>query len=60
MGLFRPIYREVIKSDMRVVVHKTCDLAAENFMISMAAEGYDTCPMEGSDTCRIKKLLGLP
>lgn len=59
-GLFRPIYREVRKSDMRVVVHKTCALAAENFMISMAAEGYDTCPMEGSDTWRVKKLLELP
>ncbi|WP_313791584.1 nitroreductase family protein [Allomuricauda sp. SCSIO 64092] len=29
-------------------------------MISMAAIGYDTCPMEGSDTLRIKKILGLP
>ena len=45
---------------MRIVAHKTCGLAAENFMISMAAEGYDTCPMEGSDTLRVKKLLGLP
>jgi nitroreductase len=26
----------------------------------MAAEGYDTCPMEGSDTLRVKKLLSLP
>ena len=60
MGLFKSIYREVRKSDMRVVVHKTCALAAENFMISMAAEGYDTCPMEGSDTWRVKRLLGLP
>lgn len=60
MGLFKPIYREVRKSDMRVVVHKTCALAAENFMISMAAEGYDTCPMEGSDTWRVKRLLNLP
>lgn len=50
IGLFKPIYREVRSKDMRVVVHKTCALAAENFMISMAAEGYDTCPMEGSDT----------
>jgi nitroreductase len=60
IGLLKPIYREVRRSDMRVVVHKTCALAAENFMISMAAEGYDTCPMEGSDTWRVKKLLGLP
>ena len=59
-GLFRPIYREVRAQDMRVVVHKTCGLAAQNFMISMAAHGYDTCPMEGSNTWRVKQLLGLP
>ncbi len=29
-------------------------------MISMAAIGYDTCPMEGSDTKMIKSILGLP
>ena len=60
IGIFKPMYREVRKSDMRIVAHKTCGLAAQNFMISMAAEGYDTCPMEGSDTWRVKKLLGLP
>ena len=60
IGLFKPIYREVRKSDMRIVAHKTCGLAAQNFMISMAAEGYDTCPMEGLDTWRVKKLIGLP
>ena len=60
IGIFKPIYRQVRNSDMRIVAHKTCGLAAENFMISMAAEGYDTCPMEGSDTWRVKNLLGLP
>ncbi|WP_299050250.1 nitroreductase family protein [uncultured Polaribacter sp.] len=60
IGIFKPIYRQVRKSDMRIVAHKTCGLAAENFMISMAAKGLDTCPMEGSDTLRIKKLLKLP
>ncbi|WP_047790354.1 nitroreductase family protein [Tenacibaculum mesophilum] len=60
VGLFRPIYREVRNSDMRIVAHKTCGLAAQTFMLSMAAEGYDTCPMEGSDTRRVKRLLGLP
>jgi len=60
VGLFKPIYREVRQSDMRIVAHKTCGLAAQNFMISMAAVGYDTCPMEGSDTWRVKRLLGLP
>ncbi|PQJ75100.1 nitroreductase family protein [Polaribacter gangjinensis] len=60
VGIFRPIYREVRNSDMRIVAHKTCGLAAQTFMLSMAAAGYDTCPMEGSDTLRVKKLLGLP
>lgn len=60
MGIFKPIYREVRSKDMRVVAHKSTALAAQTFMLSMAAEGYDTCPMEGSDTWRVKKVLGLP
>ncbi|MEY8847501.1 nitroreductase family protein [Psychroserpens sp. XS_ASV72] len=60
VGLFRPIYRQTRQSDMRIVAHKSAGLAAENFMISMAAIGYDTCPMEGSDTLRVKQILGLP
>ena len=60
IGLFRPIYKEVRNSDMRIVAHKSAGLAAQNFMISMAAIGYDTCPMEGSDTSRVKKILDLP
>ncbi|MDV7139008.1 nitroreductase family protein [Maribacter sp. TH_r10] len=60
VGLFRPIYRQVRKSDMRIVAHKSAALAAQNFMISMSAVGYDTCPMEGSDTLRIKRILDLP
>ncbi|MDA0779105.1 MAG: nitroreductase family protein [Bacteroidetes bacterium] len=60
VGLFRPVYRQTRWSDLRVVAHKSAALAAQNFMISMAAVGYDTCPMEGSDTLRIKKILNLP
>lgn len=59
-GLFRPIYRQVRASDMRVVAHKSTALAAQNFMLSMAAHGYDTCPMEGFDSLRVKQALGLP
>ena len=59
-GLFRPMYREVRKQDIRVVAHKSAALAAQNFMLSMSAIGYDTCPMEGTDTWRIKRLLNLP
>ena len=60
IGLFRPMYREVMFSDLRVITHKSVALAAENFMLSMAEFGYDTCPMEGSDTSRVKKILKLP
>lgn len=60
VGLFRPTYRQVRNSDMRIVAHKSAGLAAGNFMMGMAAIGYDTCPMEGSDTLRVKKILGLP
>ncbi|WP_375236023.1 nitroreductase family protein [Winogradskyella sp.] len=60
IGLFKPIYRQTRLSDMRIVAHKSAGLAAQNFMTSMAAIGYDTCPMEGSDTLRVKRILGLP
>jgi len=59
-GIFRPSYRQLRASDMRVVAHKSAGLAAQTFMLSMASEGYDTCPMEGTDTLRIKKILKLP
>ena len=59
IGLFKPIYRQSRLSDMRIVAHKSAGLAAQNFMISMAAIGYDTCPMEGSDTLRVKKILNI-
>lgn len=60
IGLFRPITYQVSEADTRVVVHKTCALAAQTFMLAMAAEGYDTCPMEGLDSIRVKRILKLP
>jgi nitroreductase len=59
-GIFRPMYRQVTQSDMRVVAHKSTALACQNFMISMAGIGYDTCPMEGFDSLKLKRLLKLP
>ncbi len=60
ISLFRPMITSLSESDMRVVVHKTCGLAAQTFMIAMAEIGYDTCPLEGFDSRRVKKLLKLP
>ena len=60
VGLFRPITYQVSENDMRVVVHKTCALAAQTFMLAMANEHYDTCPMEGFDSKKVKHILNLP
>lgn len=60
IGLFRPIYRQARQSDIRIVAHKSAGLAAQNFMISMSAINYDTCPMEGFDSLLVKKALHLP
>ncbi|MCB0501390.1 MAG: nitroreductase family protein [Bacteroidetes bacterium] len=60
VGLAKPMAREVSSSDMRIVVHKSAALAAQTFMLSVKAEGYDSCPMEGFDSVRVKKFLGLP
>lgn len=60
VGVFRPIVRQVSENDMRVVVNKSCALAAQTFMIAMANERYDTCPLEGFDSKYVKKILKLP
>ncbi len=60
IGISKPMAREVTSSDVRVIVHKSAALAAQTFMLSMKAEGYDSCPMEGFDSVRVKKFLGLP
>lgn len=59
-GLFRVVPREPIgKSDMQLWAAKTTALACENFMLAAASHGFDTCPMEGLDSKRVKKLLGV-
>ena len=60
IGLYKPINKEVTYIDKRIAGHKSTALAAQNFMISMSAYGYDTCPMEGFDSDLLKKYLNLP
>lgn len=60
IGLFRPMMQEVSEADIRVSAHKSCALAAQTFMLAMAEEGLDTCPLEGFDSHRVKRLLSLP
>jgi nitroreductase len=59
-GLFRPIPRQPkSKADIRVWANKSTALACENIMLGFSAFGYDTCPMEGYDSVRVKKVLEL-
>ena len=61
IGIFRVSYRGPFgKSGNLLWATKTTALAAENLMLAIRASGYDSCPMEGFDQRRMKKLLGLP
>jgi nitroreductase len=60
-GLSAPIIREpVTKAHLRLWAVKSSALGAQNLMLSLRAYGFDSCPMEGYDSKRIKKILGLP
>lgn len=59
-GLFKPFYRTGGASAVSVVTHKSCALAAQTFMLSVAAEGFHSCPLEGFDAKRLKSYLKLP
>ncbi|MDD6552187.1 MAG: nitroreductase family protein [Prevotellaceae bacterium] len=59
-GLFRPVPRQESEAQMNTVVHKSCALAVQTFMLAMSEQGYDTCPLEGFDSLRVKKVLHLP
>jgi len=60
VGLFRPMVRRPWSfRDRAEVSIKSAALACENFMLAITAEGFGTCPMEGFDDSRVKRLLGL-
>ena len=61
IGLKKVIPREPKSyNDMKIWAHKSTALACQTLMLSLRAFGYDSCPMEGIDSYRIKKLLKLP
>jgi len=60
VGYFKPIIRgPIYKYQLFESVSKTTALACQNFMMAMVAEGFDSCPMEGFDEKRVKKILNL-
>ncbi len=59
-GLFRPVPREPnSNADMKAWAIKSTALACENLMLAFRAKGFDTCPMEGFDARRVRRLLKL-
>ena len=57
---FRPMLHQTSEADGNVILHKSCALVAETFMLAMSEIGYDTCPLEGFDSWRVKCALHLP
>jgi nitroreductase len=61
IGLTRPVPRGPYSpNEMKIWATKSTALAAENLMLALRAHGYDSCPMEGFDECRVRRLLKLP
>ncbi len=60
-GFFRVVPREPLgKPGLKLWAAKSSALACENLMLAFSAHGFDTCPMEGLDSKRVKKILNLP
>lgn len=59
-GLTAVTPREPVShAGMRLWAAKSAALACENIMLGLSSHGFDSCPMEGFDSHRVKKLLGL-
>lgn len=60
LGFFKVVPREPISSfGLTTWAVKSCALACENLMLAFRSHGFDTCPMEGYDVCKVKKAIGL-
>ena len=60
VGILRPTPRKPWSlRDREETCIKSAALACQNFMLAVTAQGFDTCPMEGFDEFRVKKILDL-
>lgn len=60
-GLKKPTAREpTTEHEMQLWAVRSSTLACQNFMLALRAHGFDSCPMEGFDSVRVRKLLDLP
>jgi len=55
-----PFMTDIYSNHIPIVAQKSAGLAAQTFMLSISAEGYDSLPMEGLDAKRMKQFLKLP
>ncbi|MBG0841408.1 nitroreductase family protein [Ectopseudomonas toyotomiensis] len=61
MGVRKPLMRKPnSKADMRLWAVKSTALATENLMLAFQSHGYASCPMEGFDEPRLRRVLDIP
>lgn len=59
IGLLYPMMRNPnSEAELQLWAAKSVALACENLMLGFRAHGYDTCPMEGFDEQRVRKICG--
>lgn len=60
IGFFKVVPRQPTShQELKKWAVKSSALACQNFMMGMTAHGFDTCPMEGFDEHKVKKLLNI-
>ncbi|EPX3037338.1 nitroreductase family protein [Pseudomonas aeruginosa] len=60
-GIKRPVMRGPNSvAEMKLWAVKSSSLAAQSLMLAFQSHGYGTCPMEGFDEKRLRKLLPIP
>lgn len=60
-GRHEPFMRTPVnRADHRIYAHVQASLAAQTLMLSIAAHGYESCPIGGMDKKRIHEALNLP
>lgn len=61
LALRKPLMRKPnSRADMRIWAVKSTSLAAENLMLAFQSHGYASCPMEGFDEVRLRRVLDIP
>ncbi|HBP0207799.1 nitroreductase [Pseudomonas aeruginosa] len=60
-GIKRPVMRGPNSlAEMQLWAVKSSSLAAQSLMLAFQSHGYGTCPMEGFDEKRLRKVLPIP